>query len=135
MKKGESITARTHAEFLNEAFGTNYKGWMKSSWKYCDGWVVWMARFNKITDNWGNTFVPGGNDPYAVIKQENLDRSRTTFEGIPINLSNSKRRIVFEIVEEEGKTREYVFRGKFVYDETKSDAATVQYLNKVSDEF
>lgn len=28
------IYAKTHADFLNQAFGTNYKGYMKSRWEY-----------------------------------------------------------------------------------------------------
>ena len=55
MKTGEFIYAKTHAEFLNEAFGTNYKAWMKSSWKYDKEWVVWMVRFNRVVDGWTNT--------------------------------------------------------------------------------
>ena len=139
MKKGEFIEARTHAEFLNEAFGTNYKAWMKSSWEYCDGWVVWMAHFNTKIDGWENTFISDADrkDLFAIIKQENLD-GKDKFNGIPIEISNSKKRIVFEIVEIKinGKyKRKYVFRGKYVYDETKSDPRMVQYLNKISDEF
>lgn len=40
MKNGEFIYANSHAEFLNKAFGTNYKGWMKCVWKYDEEWVV-----------------------------------------------------------------------------------------------
>ena len=46
MKSGDVIYARTHAEFLNEAFGTNYKAYMKCVWKYDEEWIVWMVRFN-----------------------------------------------------------------------------------------
>ena len=132
MKSGEFIYARTHAAFLNQAFGTNYKAWMKSSWNYNGGWTIWMVRFNRNIDGWENSFISEGNDPYAVIMQDNLN-GKDTFEGIPINYATTKKRIVFEIDEKEGR-RKYIFRGKYVYDEAKSDARTVQYLNKISDE-
>ena len=128
MKTGEFIYAKTHAEFLNEAFGTNYKAWMKSSWKYDKEWVVWMVRFNRVVDGWTNTFITD-----LRIKQENLGQVEV-FEGMPIAIATTKKRIVFEIVDLVG-TRKYIFRGKFVYDEENSDPITDQYFDKVSDEF
>lgn len=67
MKTGEPIYARTHAEFLNQAFGTNYKAYMKCVWKYDENWIVWMVRFNTENAGWTNTFISD-----SRIKEENL---------------------------------------------------------------
>ena len=128
MKSGEFIYAKTHAEFLNKAFGTNYKSWMRSAWTYDDEWVVWMVQFNKTKNGWRNIFVSD-----SCIKQENLNAVKE-FDGKPIEESTTKKRIVFE-VDETGFSRKYIFKGKFVYDEERSDPFTSQYLNKISDSF
>lgn len=127
MKTGEFIYAQTNADFLNKAFGTNYRGYQKSSWKYSDDWVVWMVEFNKVKNGWTNTFVNN-----SRIKQDNLLR-REEFEGQPINMVTTKKRIVFEI-DNSGYLRKYIFRGMFVYDEINSNAITSQYLDKIADE-
>lgn len=128
MKTGEVINARTHAEFLNVAFGTNYKGYQKSSWKYDDEWVVWMVCFNQVVKGWANTFVTE-----SRIMQKNLNKVEV-FEGMSIAQATTKKRIVFEVVGS-GDSRKYIFRGKFVYDEMSSNPIDSQYLDKVSDEF
>ena len=56
------------------------------------------------------------------------------FNGISITQATTKKRIVFEIVGD-GNSRKYIFRGKFVYDETNSNPLTSQYFDKVADEF
>lgn len=122
MKKGEYITARTHAEFLNEAFGTNYKAWMKCTWQYGE-WTVWMVRFNKDDGGWKNTFIPANR-----IKEENLQNT-----NIDYLKKIDKKKIVFEIIGD-GTQRKYVFKGKYVYDEKESEPLKVRYYNMVSDE-
>ena len=128
MKTGEVIYARTNADFLNEAFGTNYKAWMKSSWGYDEEWTVWMVRFNNEINGWKNMFVTE-----SRIRQINLNEVNI-FNGISITQATTKKRIVFEIVGD-GNSRKYIFRGKFVYDETNSNPLTSQYFDKVADEF
>lgn len=78
MKTGEPIYARTHAEFLNQAFGTNYKAYMKCVWKYDENWIVWMVRFNTENAGWTNTFISD-----SRIKEENLKHVRV-WDGKPI---------------------------------------------------
>ena len=128
MKTGEFIYAKTNADFLNKAFGTNYQGYQKSSWKYDGEWTVWMVEFNKAKNGWTNSFINN-----SRIKQANLLRKKD-FEGKPIEHSTTKKRIVFEI-DNSGALRKYIFRGMFVYDEANSDPVTDQYLDKVSDKF
>ena len=120
MKTGEPIYARTHAEFLNKAFGTNYKAWMKCVWKYDGEWVVWMVRFNKTDGGYTNTFLTD-----SRIKEEDIVR-----QDRPVK---DKKKIVIEI-DDSGFFRKYIFRGKFVYDEKNSDPYNCRYYDKVSDE-
>lgn len=125
MKKGTVIYASTHAEFLNEAFGTNYKAWMKCVWKYDDEWVVWMVRFNKEDGGWTNTFVSD-----LRIKEENL-KHINLWDGKPIEYVD-KKKIVIQI-EDLGYTRKYTCMGRYIYDEKNSDPETIRYYNKYSD--
>ncbi|MBO5925652.1 MAG: hypothetical protein J6Q52_05290 [Clostridia bacterium] len=122
MKAGDVIYARTHAKFLNEAFGTNYKAWMKCVWKYDEEWIVWMVRFNEKDGGWRNTFLSN-----SRIMEENLDKVGT-WDNKPIE-DIDKKRFVFEIVDL-GYTRKYIYRGRFVYDEKNSDPYKVRYYDK-----
>ena len=125
MKTGEPIYARTHAEFLNQAFGTNYKAWMKCVWKYDENWIVWMVRFDKKDGGWTNTFISD-----SRIKEENLKNVRV-WDDKPLSCLY-KKRIVIEIVDL-GYTRKYIYRGRFIYDEKNSDPYKVRYYDKYSD--
>lgn len=125
MKNGEFIYANSHAEFLNKAFGTNYKGWMKCVWKYDEEWVVWMVRFNEKDGGWRNTFVSD-----TCIKEENLYNLKT-WDGKSV-ANPDKKKIVIQIVNL-GDTRKYIYRGRYIYDEKNSDPYTVHYYNKYSD--
>lgn len=124
MKNGTVIYAKTHAEFLNKAFGTEYKAWMKSVWTYDDDWVVWMVRFNEVKDGWRNTFVSA-----SRIKEENL-KGVGTWGGRPISVD--KKKIVIQ-VEDLGYTRKYTCKGRYIYDKENSDPNKVRYYNKYSD--
>lgn len=125
MKTGELIYARTHAEFLNQAFGTNYKAWMKCVWKYDENWIVWMVRFDKEDGGWTNTFISD-----SRIKEENLKHVRV-WDGKPIK-DVDKKKIVIQI-EDLGYTRKYTCMGRYIYDEKNSDPYTVRYYDKYSD--
>ena len=49
--------ARTHADFLNRAFGTNYKQYPRSVWKNPDGVPIWIVHNDgKIRAGW-KTYV------------------------------------------------------------------------------
>lgn len=131
MKIGdEGIYARTHAEFLNTAFGTNYKAWMRTVWNY-GGILVWMVRFDGVVrDGWRNKFLSDD-----CIIEENLNKNKTMFGGKPISesIEKEKKRAVFEITGN-GAYRRYTFRGLFVYDNERSNDNSIHYYNKVSDE-
>ena len=125
MKNGTIIYAKTHAEFLNEAFGTNYKVYMKCVWRYDEDWIVWMVRFNKENGGWKNTFISD-----SRIKEENLNRIEI-WDGKPVK-NVYKKRIVIQI-EDLGHTRKYTCKGRYIYDEKNSDPYKVRYYDKYSD--
>ena len=125
MKNGTIIYAKTHAEFLNEAFGTNYKAWMKCVWKYDENWIVWMVRFNKKDGGWTNTFISD-----SRIKEENIG-GNICYDGKPLSRLY-KKRIVIQI-EDLGHTRKYICKGRYIYDEKNSDPYKVRYYDKYSD--
>lgn len=122
MKKGDVTYARTHAEFLNKKFGTDYKGWMRCTWQYGE-WTVWMVRFNKEDGGWKNTFLSDNR-----LKEENLWNTDETYLR-----KVDKKKALFEI-QEDGGQRKYIFRGKYVYDEKESNPLEVRYYDIVSDE-
>ena len=117
--------ANSHAEFLNKAFGTNYKAWMKCVWRYDKDWVVWMVRFNKTDGGWTNTFLSD-----SRIKEENL-KNWIMWNGKPIECVD-KKRIVIEIKDLD-YTRKYIYRGRYIYDEQNSTPNKVRYYDKYSD--
>ena len=128
MQNNKVIYAKTHADFLNQAFGTNYKAYMKCVWPYDDEWVVWMVRFGKCNGGWMNTFVSD-----SRIKEENIGGVRF-YDGKSVAVID-KKKIVIEIVDSAfGGERKYIFRGKYVYDEKNSNPYTIRYYDKVSDE-
>ena len=126
MKNGEYIYAKTHSEFLNKQFKTNYKAWMKCVWKHDEEWIVWMVRFNKEDGGWKNTFLSD-----TQIKEENLNKNGDIWNGKSLTCVD-KKRIVVEI-EDLGSTRKYTCRGRYIYDEKNSYPKFVRYYNKYSD--
>lgn len=130
MKTGEFIYAKTHADFLNQAFGTNYKAWMKAVWPYYDeNTVVWMVRFNEKDGGWTNTFLSD-----TRIEEKLLDPNRQVSRS---SLYLNKNRIVIQIIDIDlghTRTRKYIFKGVYKYDKTNSNPPLVRYHDKISDE-
>lgn len=130
MKTGEFIYAKTHADFLNQAFGTNYKAWMKAVWPYYDeNTVVWMVRFNEKDGGWTNTFLSD-----TRIEEKLLDPNRQVSRS---SLYLNKNRIVIQIINIDlghTRTRKYIFKGVYKYDKTNSNPPLVRYHDKISDE-
>ena len=106
-----SVYAQTHAEFLNKVFGTNYKSWMKSTWKYSDSFDVWMVRFYDRTDDWENRFVDGEN----IIQETYVGNSLAKIDR------PSKARIAVA-VEDRGAYRHYSIKGIYRFAPNESDA-------------
>ena len=76
MKIGEYIYARTHADFLNELLGTNYKAWMKSCRSLPDGKQIWMIELGYFVTpaGWRNQLTEKG------ISEKHMG-SEYAFEG------------------------------------------------------
>ena len=108
MKTREFICARTHAEFLNQAFGTNYNAWMKSRWDLSSDTWVWMVCFDKkVRGGWKNTVVSN-----AEIWEEYVGIGDPTYK----NREERKFRIVVEISKTPNGLRQYHILGKFMFD-------------------
>ena len=129
MKTNDIFYADTHADFLNKAFGTNYRQWMKSVWKYDIDTIVWMVRFDKETrDGWRNSFINENE-----LLEENLILTRKKYDGAPLRELLSLRRIVIAI-DESGYRRKYIFKGVFVLNEERENTNLKHYFVKISDE-
>lgn len=133
MRIGEITYAKSHAEFLNKKFGTNYEGWMKCCYNINHEYEVWMIRFDgKLRDGWKN-FYNGD-----IIKDENIDYNRKTWSGKILPKTLYHKKLVFEIVENKryGYTeRMYVFRGVYEYQKNESNPYKVRIYKKISDRF
>ena len=129
MKTNDFFYADTHAEFLNNVFGTNYKQWMKSVWEYDIDTIVWMVRFDKETrDGWRNSFINKNE-----LLEENLILTRKKYDRTPLQKHLGLRRIVIAI-DESGYRRKYIFKGVFVLNEERENTNLKHYFVKISDE-
>ena len=96
------VRARTHAEFINKVFGTNYKAWMKCSYPYSSNIIVWMVRFDGVNFDFKNRFVEG---------EEKIEES---YCGKANVLRNYSARLAVS-VEDYGCGRMYVVKGLYKY--------------------
>lgn len=142
MKKGEIVKARTHAELLNELFGTNYKQWYKCTYdikkdnnSYKKGnepelptIFVWMVCLNN-TKNAGrrNKFE----DDTTIIEQ--FDKPMTCSEERFNHGLNIKQRLVFEKINT-SNGRIYKFHGVYELADTPNDKHT-RTLKLIDDEY
>ena len=123
---GDTYRLNTHAEFLNEVFGTNLRAFMRCCWRYKSNAFVWFVRIdgkerNKFTNSWLNkdTIIQ------RYVGNEGL------FDGKPLLLdAPNDYRLVFEIYD--GAIRKYVFKGVFLMDRKKSKE-TEMIFKKVYD--
>ena len=112
MTIGESIEARTHAEFLNILLDKNYKGYMKCGYNFDQLNLIWMIRLdNQLTNTgWINRLEPDGEriiEDFAGFPSERLETHKHSVYH--------QRRYVFDIVEQTWGRRKYVFRGVFEF--------------------
>ena len=115
IKIGESIEAKTHAEFLSKLFKKEYKGYMKSSKKLSDGKLLWMIELGpfETSSGWINQLASKNliTETHIGITFEfgHNTYKRALLDGQPFDASN---RVVFDIVKSDVR-RKYVFRGVF----------------------
>lgn len=101
------IKAKSHADFLNQAFGTNYRAFLKSRFPYGDDTWVWMIRIDgKVHSGWRNIKI-----------SENEVWEEYVGDGEPTYTKTKERayRIVVEIVDAPAG-RNYLILGKYKFD-------------------
>ena len=115
------VHARTHAEFLNKAFGTDYKGWMKTVWHYpqSPNISVWMVRFYGQNDGWENRILDGG----EVISEKYV--GPTVALPSLARYVDGERRVVVSIEDRLG-ARSYTVLG--VYDLSPSESTLLHRI-------
>ena len=119
------VYARTNAEFLNEAFGTNYKSWMRCGWDYDPDTIVWMVELDdKVRQGWKNTIVDSNTvrEDYVGNESEKL--------GSHKRLKNYRR----IVVKKEAKYGRHLILGLYRYDFENSIERNKRIWLKVSDE-
>lgn len=111
----------TNAEFLNENFGTDYKAWMKCSWKYNDKILVWMVNLDKsISAGWQNSIIDENtvHEIYVGALEHQIEGHRTVDEPY---------RLVVD------KSQGYKILGVYKYDVLNSKERTCRIWKKVAD--
>lgn len=114
----EVYFVRTRADFLNEKFGTNYKQYMRCTWKHpTDNYLVWMVF---IDDERVDDYQNGANADMTKItekfvgEKDDLDfrkkrkRFKTSAEEYPIRLV-----VKIEKSKKPNGKRQYIILGKY----------------------
>ncbi|MBQ9777831.1 MAG: hypothetical protein IJW22_02790 [Clostridia bacterium] len=118
------VYARTNAEFLNEAFGTNYKAWMKCGWNYDEDTIVWMVELDdKVRQGWKNTIVD-----VETVREDYLGREEDKLGGHR-KLKNYRR----IVVKKDRKNGIYTVLGLYAYDFENSIEKNKRIWKKISD--
>jgi len=131
MKLNETFYAKTHAEFLNETFGTNYKACRKCVYPLNDDYEVWMIRFDgKIRDGWKNHYQGD------IIKDVNCE-NKPYWDGMPVSHYSRfmRKKLVFEIIEMRKNEKMYVFRGVYEYQIKESDPLRIRIYKRISNNY
>jgi hypothetical protein len=103
----KEVFAKTHAEFLNQAFGTNYRGFMKTRFPYDEDTWVWMVSIDgKVRNGWKNVKV-----------SENEIWEEYVLSGDPTYSKNQERtyRIAVDVTQAKNG-RKYCILGKYEFD-------------------
>jgi transcriptional regulator with XRE-family HTH domain len=118
MKVGESIEARTHADFLNILLNKEYRGYMKCTFDFDSINLIWMIRLdNQLTKmGWRNSLESDGEkiiENYVGLPDDRIEyQKRHVYHQV---------RYVFDIVENAWGKRKYVFRGAFKFSREEGD--------------
>ena len=110
----------TNAEFLNNNFGTNYKAWMKCTWRYSSDLKVWMLEFDGVVrQGWDNKISGDKIIESFVWSLEEQSPSHMDFD--------ETYRLVVD------KARDYKVLGVYKYDRENSNKRTYRIWVKVAD--
>ena len=118
MKTGETITARTHAEFLNILLGKKYKAYMKCGYYFDFNNLIWMIRLDgqETSSGWCNSLEDDGNkivEDYIGLQSQRKDSHKEP--------AFNQRRYVFDIIDRGWGRRDYIFRGVFEFDRAEGN--------------
>lgn len=128
LKTGDVFYCRSNAKFLNEVFGTNYKAWMRCSYRYSPTTFAWFVR---IDGKPRNDFINAWLDKNTILQK--YVGAKGLWDGEPLKLDAlGDHRLVFEIVE--GTYRKYIFQGVFLMSRDRSKEKEMLF-KKVSDVF
>lgn len=122
IKTGESIEAKTHAEFLSELLKKEYKGYMKAGKKLSDGKLLWMIELGpfETSSGWINQLVSENliTETHVGIT---FDFGHNTYKNALMTGQkfDDSDRVIFDIIKKETH-REYIFRGVFRLNKIKS---------------
>ena len=128
LKNGDVFYANTHAELLNKIFGTHYKAWMKSVWRYSKTAFAWLIHIDgKSRNHFANTWLNKDTILQKYVGTDNI------WNGEPLNFdAPGDHRLVFEMV---GTwNRKYIFRGVFLMDRNSSTPRDMVF-HRISDNF
>ena len=129
MRVGESIEARTHADFLNILLDKDYRGYMKCGYNFDSINLIWMIRLDNQPTNtgWVNILEPNGEriiEDFVGFPSERLETHKHNVYH--------QRRYVFDIIQQAWGKRKYVFRGVFEF--CKEEGNNNHHVwNKVAD--
>ena len=128
MRENDVFYAKTHAEFLNKNFGTNYKAWGRCCYNLSIVYEVWMIRFDgRNREGWKNSY--NGD----TIKDENIKNDRTHWANMKLPKTLNHTKLVFEIIE--SNERKYVFKGVYQYQQNESNPYKIRVYKKIAEEF
>ena len=114
----KTVIARTHAEFLNKMFGTNYVRRMNCTWKYNDQIIVWMVRFYGRVGDWENRLLDDddviheryvGDSPSGRVKWPHDARVAVAIEERN-GIRQYQIKGLYRFCPDESNTRLHVFR-------------------------
>ena len=128
LKTGNTFLVNTHAELLNEVFGTNYQKYMKASWRCSKNAFAWIVRIDgKERSNFANTWLNEDTILQHYLGTNNM------FDGKPLELdAPNDHRLVFEVID--SWRRKYIFKGVFLLNRDKSTPRDMIF-QRVSDTF
>lgn len=110
----------TNVEFLNENFGTDYKGWMKCAWPYNDEILVWMVRFDgSVSSGWYNKITSENTVEEFFVKD--LSSQLVNHKNV-----NQKLRLAVD------KSQNYKILGLYKYDTLNSNERTHRIWKKIA---
>lgn len=110
----------TNVEFLNENFGTDFKGYQRCTWRYDDNIIVWMVKLDKtILSGWQNSIIDENivHEIYVGALEHQIEGHKTV---------DAPYRLIVD------KAQDYKILGVYKYDILNSRERTCRIWKKVA---